>query len=162
MERIAAKLRVAIFSALAGRDDVRARGGRGQGVASRRTHRPAFRLLMLRTVRHCPGGQGPITEQNPLAGLPPSDLAVGLSDAASLVAQEILQAGTWAGPRPASPSRCASTRFVCTPVAARVAVVGAAGAPQSLNASLQFIQKRDRLLRVLKSVHSAGGLAQVK
>ena len=37
-----------------------------------------------------------------------------------------------------------------------------AGAPQSLNATLQFIQKRDRLMRVLKSVNSAGGLGQVR
>ena len=69
-----------------------------------------------------PGGQ------NPLVGIAPSELALGLSDAAVLVRDQILSAG----------------------------------APQSLNASLQFSQKRDRLLRLLRSIHVAHALNKVR
>ena len=80
MERIAAKLRVAIFSALAGRDEVRAQT---TCTATASGQRSRLSLCVCAWAR-----------QNPLAGLPPSDLAIGLSDAAVMVAQEILQAGT--------------------------------------------------------------------
>jgi len=60
--------------------------------------------------------------------------------------------------RPAVPPRHAGHRPLLNYLGPALRLVCGTGAPQSLNATLQFAQKRDRLHRLVKSIHASGSL----